>query len=49
MWHVTLIILFLLASIQLFVVGIVGKYIQNLFDEINHRPEYIIDEKINFE
>lgn len=49
MWHVMVIVLLFLTSIQLFVLGIIGKYVQNLFDEVKYRPEYIIDEKINFE
>lgn len=36
-------------GVQLLTVGVLGQYIGILFDEIKARPEYIIDEKKNFE
>lgn len=36
-------------GVQLITVGVLGQYIGILFDEIKARPEYIIDEKQNFE
>lgn len=36
-------------GVQLLTVGVLGQYIGILFDEIKARPEYIIDEKRNFE
>lgn len=33
---------------QLLTIGIMGAYIGNLFDEMKRRPEYIIEEKLNF-
>ena len=38
----------LFSGLLLFVIGLLGKYLGNLFDEVKNRPEYIIDEKINF-
>ena len=35
-------------GVQLLTVGVLGQYIGILFDEIKARPEYIIDEKRNF-
>lgn len=35
-------------GVQLLTVGVLGQYIGILFDEIKARPEYIIDEKCNF-
>ena len=29
-------------------VGILGEYIGSIFDEVKNRPEYIIDNMINF-
>lgn len=36
-------------GVQLITVGVLGQYVGILFDEIKARPEYIIDEKRNFE
>jgi hypothetical protein len=30
------------------IMGIIAVYIGNIFDEVKHRPSYIIDEKLNF-
>jgi dolichol-phosphate mannosyltransferase len=35
-------------GVQLLTIGVLGKYIGNLFDEAKGRPEYIVSEKINF-
>jgi dolichol-phosphate mannosyltransferase len=34
-------------GVQLLTVGILGKYIGVLFDEIKDRPEYIVEKKEN--
>lgn len=44
---VTVVIFF--GGVQLITVGVLGQYIGILFDEIKARPEYIIEEKRNFE
>ena len=36
-------------GVQLLTVGVLGQYVGILFDEIKARPEYIVDEKKNFE
>lgn len=36
-------------GVQLLTVGVLGQYVGILFDEIKARPEYIIDEKKNFD
>jgi glycosyltransferase involved in cell wall biosynthesis len=36
-------------GVQLLTVGVLGQYIGIIFDEIKNRPEYIIDEKRNFD
>ncbi|BCI62402.1 glycosyltransferase family 2 protein [Coprobacter secundus] len=48
-WSSTIITILFLGGIQLFTIGILGEYIGNIFDETKNRPEYIIQEKINFE
>lgn len=48
-WASTVIIIIFFGGIQLFTVGILGEYLGNIFDEVKKRPEYIIEEMINFE
>ncbi|MCG8569809.1 MAG: glycosyltransferase family 2 protein [Spirochaetes bacterium] len=48
-WASTLIVIIFFGGVQLFMIGILGEYIGNIFDEIKNRPEFIIDKKTNFE
>ena len=36
-------------GLQLFALGVVGEYIGRVFDEVKHRPHYIIDEDLSFD
>jgi polyisoprenyl-phosphate glycosyltransferase len=36
-------------GLQLFALGVVGEYIGRVFDEVKHRPHYIIDEDMSFD
>ncbi|MGC1182970.1 glycosyltransferase family 2 protein [Legionella sp.] len=36
-------------GLQLFALGVVGEYIGRVFDEVKHRPHYIIDEEFSFD
>ncbi len=47
-WASTLIVIIFFGGIQLFTIGILGIYIDNIFDEVKSRPEFIIAERINF-
>jgi dolichol-phosphate mannosyltransferase len=47
-WTSLVILIVFFGGIQLLTIGIMGAYIGNLFDEIKNRPEYIVEEKINF-
>jgi dolichol-phosphate mannosyltransferase len=44
-WTSIIIIMVFFGGIQLLTVGVLGRYIGVLFDEVKNRPEYIIDEK----
>ena len=44
-WASMVCILLFVGGIQLFCLGIVGKYIGKIFTEVKHRPIYIIKEK----
>ena len=48
-WTSIMVSVIFFSGVQLLTVGVLGKYIGILFDEIKGRPEYIIDEKRNFE
>jgi dolichol-phosphate mannosyltransferase len=47
-WASTLIVIIFFGGVQLLSIGLLGKYIGCVFDEVKNRPEYIIDNKINF-
>lgn len=36
-------------SVQLLTLGVLGLYVANIFDEVKRRPQYIVDERINFQ
>jgi glycosyltransferase involved in cell wall biosynthesis len=48
-WASTLLIIIFFGGIQLLTIGVLGKYIGHILDEVKDRPEYIVDERINFE
>jgi dolichol-phosphate mannosyltransferase len=48
-WTSTIMLIVFFGGVQLLTIGVLGKYIGNLFDEVKGRPEYIIGEKINFD
>ena len=48
-WTTLFVSMWFIAGIMISVIGIVAVYIGNIFDEVKHRPSYIIDEKLNFE
>ncbi|MCP4583963.1 MAG: glycosyltransferase family 2 protein [candidate division Zixibacteria bacterium] len=47
-WASTLLIIIFFGGVQLLTIGILGQYTGNILDEVKNRPEYIIDEEINF-
>ena len=44
-WASMVCIMLFIGGIQLFCLGIVGKYIGKIFTEVKHRPIYIVKEK----
>lgn len=46
-WSSLMIAIVFFGGVQLLSVGLLGKYIGSIFDEVKDRPEYIIDEEIN--
>ncbi len=48
-WATIVTALSFFGGLQLFALGIVGEYIGRVFDEVKHRPHYIIDEDASFD
>lgn len=46
-WASTLITIIFFGGVQLLSVGVIGKYIGSVFDEVKNRPEYIVERKLN--
>ncbi len=47
-WASPLISTLFIGGVQLLILGIIGEYLGRIYDEVKHRPYYIISEKIGF-
>jgi len=43
---ITVLVLFL-GGVQMIAIGIVGEYVGRVYDEVRHRPHYIVEEAVN--
>lgn len=48
-WTSIMVLMIFFGGVQLLTVGVLGEYIGSIFDEVKDRPEFIVDQKINFE
>ena len=48
-WTSTIVLIILFGGLNLFVLGIIGEYIGNIYDEVKCRPNFLIKRKIGFE
>ena len=48
-WTTLFVSLWFIAGIMIMIMGIIAVYIGSIFDEVKHRPTYLISEKLNFD
>jgi len=44
-WTSTIVLVIFFGGLNLFVLGIIGEYIGNIFDEVKNRPNFLIEQK----
>lgn len=47
-WTSTVVIMLFLGGVQLLSLGVIGEYIGRIFDEVKHRPHYVVGERLGF-
>jgi dolichol-phosphate mannosyltransferase len=48
-WTSTMLSIFFLGGVQLIFIGIIGIYMGRVSDEVKNRPQYLVEEEINFD
>jgi len=46
-WASTIIVMIFFGGVQLLSIGVIGRYVACVFDQVKKRPEYVIDARIN--
>jgi len=47
-WTSTIVLIIFFGGLNLFVLGIIGEYIGNIYDEVKGRPNFLIEQKTGF-
>ena len=47
-WTLTIVLILFFGGLNLFVLGIIGEYIGNIYDEVKGRPHFLIEQKTGF-
>jgi dolichol-phosphate mannosyltransferase len=48
-WASTTALTLVVSGVQLLVLGIIGEYLGRMFDEVRHRPAYVVSSRVGFE
>jgi glycosyltransferase involved in cell wall biosynthesis len=48
-WTSTVVIVLFLGGVQLLSLGVIGEYIGRIFEEVKHRPHYVVRERVGVE
>jgi polyisoprenyl-phosphate glycosyltransferase len=48
-WTSTVVIMLFLGGVQLLSLGVIGEYVGRIFEEVKHRPHYVVRERVGFE
>lgn len=47
-WVYAMVLIIFFGGVQLLTIGVLGTYIGRIFEEVKNRPDYLVEEKINF-
>jgi len=48
-WYTLTTLILFFSGVQLLFIGLIGRYVGMIFEEVKNRPTYIIDRKLNFD
>ncbi len=48
-WTSTVVIVLFLGGVQLLSLGVIGEYVGRIFEEVKHRPHYVVRDRVGFE
>jgi dolichol-phosphate mannosyltransferase len=48
-WTSTVVIMLFLGGVQLLSLGVIGEYVGRIFEEVKHRPHYVVRERVGFD